>query len=72
MKRLLSALLVAAASPLTTAGVINFDDLNIENFDPISATYADHGAGGQGDARVGVTYSGSGGADNHLLFWNDF
>lgn len=71
MKRLLNALLLAAASPLTTAGVINFDDLNIENFDPISATYADHGAGGQGDARVGIKYSGSGGADNHLLFWND-
>jgi hypothetical protein len=71
MKRVLNALLLAAASPLTTAGVINFDDLNLENLDPISATYADHGAGGQGDARVGVQYSGSGGADNHLLFWND-
>jgi hypothetical protein len=71
MKRVLNALLLAAASPLTMAGVINFDDLNLENFDPISATYADHGAGGQGDARVGVTYSGSGGVDNHLSFWND-
>lgn len=71
MKRLLNTLLLAAASPLTTAGVINFDDLTLENFDPLSATYADHGAGGQGDARVGVSYSGSDGADNHLLFWND-
>lgn len=71
MNRLITALLLAGAAQGTPAGVIDFDDLVLGNFDPIAVNYADHGLNGNGDPRVGVRYSGSNGADNHLLFWND-
>lgn len=72
MKQLLRGLALGLlVHPLAQAGVINFDDLVHANFDPIAGNYADHGLNGNGDARVGVAYSGSDGADNHLLFWND-
>ena len=71
MQRLLSTLCLALATQLAHAGVINFDDLGLGNFDPIANNYADHGLNGNGDARVGVRYSGSNGADDHLWFWYD-
>ena len=64
MKRCMSILLLATAAQLAAAGASDVDD-------PISATYADHGTGGNGDAREGVRYIGSGGADKHLWFRND-
>lgn len=71
MKKLLRVLALAAAAPMCHAGVINFDDLSLTAFDPIASNYADHGLAGNGDARVGVSYSGSSGADSNLLFWPD-
>ncbi len=68
---LLASLLLAGASSLAHAGTIDFDNLSLADWDVIPGTYGDHGAGGAGDARVGVSYSGSSGATNHLLFWNN-
>lgn len=71
MKQLMRVLVLAGAAQMCHAGVINFDDLSLTNFDLIASNYADHGLNGNGDARVGVSYSGSNGVDSHLLFWND-
>ena len=69
LRTLFSALLLAA-SQAALAGTINFDDLSLTDYDDIPVNYADHGLAGNGDSRVGVTYSGSNGALNHLDFWN--
>lgn len=68
---LLASLLLAGASSLANAGTIDFDNLSLADWAVIPSNYGDHGAGGAGDARVGVSYSGSSGATNHLLFWNN-
>jgi len=68
---LLASLLLAGASSLANAGTIDFDNLSLADWAVIPSNYGDHGAGGAGDARVGVSYSGSSGVTNHLLFWNN-
>lgn len=69
IRHLISAILLAGAQA-ANAGIINFDDLVLADYDDIASNYADHGLGGNGDSRVGVSYSGSNGATNHLDFWN--
>ncbi|MCM8613017.1 PEP-CTERM sorting domain-containing protein [Accumulibacter sp.] len=71
LSSLLASLLLAGASSLANAGTIDFDNLALNNWDPILANYGDHGFGGVGDTRIGVSYSGSSGSTNNLLFWNN-
>ena len=70
-QKLLISMLAAMLPFGAVAGTINFDDLALGNFDDIPSNYADHGSGGNGDARVGVSYSGADGTTNHLDFWTD-
>lgn len=69
---LAAAASLALAGAPAMAGMINFDTLSLADYGDISSTHADHGAGGEGDARVGVKYLGGVGcvATNHLDFWN--
>lgn len=67
---LLALTLVASAAP-ASAAVINFDNLNFDNYDDIPTNYGSNGAGGAGHANVAVTYSGSGGGTDYLDFWNN-
>ncbi len=69
IRHLIPAILLAGAQ-VANAGVINFDDLVLADYGDIATNYADHGLGGNGDSRVGVSYSGSNGATNQLDFWN--
>lgn len=71
---LAAAASLALAGTSAVAGMINFDTLSLADYGDISSTHADHGAGGEGDARVGVKYFGGVGCSaptNHLDFWNN-
>ncbi len=68
--RSIAAAMLLALAQTAQAGMLNFDNLSLADFDDIPVNYGDHGAHGAGDSRVGVTYSGSNGTTSHLDFWN--
>ncbi|MBK7899602.1 MAG: PEP-CTERM sorting domain-containing protein [Azonexus sp.] len=69
--KFLATLLLLGITQTAQAGVINFDNLSLNDFDDIATNYGSHGAGGAGDSRVGVSYSGSNSTTTHLDFWNN-
>ena len=55
---LLAITLIASAAP-ASAAIINFDNLNLTNYDDIPSNYGSKGADGAGHPNVAVTYSGA-------------